>query len=186
MHGGALLTFLILLGASTVGCQRSVAPPAPPAAPDLAQRATPKPPGSDDFAHRSFGKPLTLQDAEAVLRQTRVFEFGGMPPKRQVQAFNTVFEQADAVSRFHSIAEGESAAGQLYALAALLLLDPAAAEPLKASLSVDSRKILVIDSDTSYEKPVRDLATMVERQEMGRWFRRIRDETTEYFAKLPQ
>lgn len=85
--------------------------------------------------------------------------------------------------RFRSIAGGGWAAGKLYALAALLLLDPAAAPPLRASLAVDSDKILVIDSDTSYEKPVRDLVNMVERQDMGRWFRRVRDETTEYSAK---
>jgi hypothetical protein len=66
-----------------------------------------------------------------------------MPPKRQVQAFNVVFEQAAAVGRFRSIAEGESPAGKLYGFAALLLLDPTAAEPLRVSLSVDERRILV-------------------------------------------
>jgi hypothetical protein len=180
MRVAGLFAFVILLGATTSACQGSSAPPAPPPAPD---RVPPKPPGRDDFAHRSFGHPLSLQNAEDVLRQTQVFEFGGMPPKRQVQSFNVVFEQADAVRRFRSIAGGEWAAGKLYALAALLLLDPDAAQPLRVSLSLDSRKILVIDSDTSYENPVRDLAIMVERQDMGRWFRRARDETTEYFAK---
>ena len=131
-----LLAFVILVGATTSACQQGVGPPAPPPPPDLTGRVLPKPPGSDDFAHRSFGHPLSLQDAEAVLRHTRVFEVGGMPPKRQVQAFNVVFEQADAVGRFRSIAEGESPAGTLYGFAALLLLDPTAAVPLRVSLSV--------------------------------------------------
>jgi len=183
MHGARLLAFVIFVGATTSACQQGVGPPAPPPKPDLTGRVLSKPPGSDDFAHRSFGHPLSLQDAEAVLRHTRVFEVGGMPPKRQVQAFNVVFEQADAVGRFRSIAEGESPAGTLYGFAALLLLDPTAAEPLRVSLSVDERRILVIESDTSYEKPVRDLAKMVEQRDMGRWFRRVRDETNEYFAK---
>lgn len=183
MQRPGLLTFVILVGASASACQRSADRPAPPAAPDIAHHAPPKPPGSDDFARRSVGHPLALQHAEAVLRQTRVFEFGGMPPKRQVQAFNVVFEQSDAARRFRSIAEGEWAAGRLYALAALLLLDPAAAQPLRASLSVDVGNILVVEGDTSYEQPVRDLAKVVERQDMGRSFRRARDETNDYFAK---
>src|SRR5947207_13123864 len=171
MHGARLLAFVIFVGATTSACQQGVGPPAPPPKPDLTGRVLSKQRGSDDFAHRSFGHPLSLQDAEAVLRHTRVFEVGGMPPKRQVQAFNVVFEQADAVGRFRSIAEGESPSGKLYGFAALLLLDPTAAEPLRVSLSVDERRILVIESDTSDEKPVRDLAKMVEQRDMGRWFR---------------
>ena len=183
MHGAGLLAFVILVGATTSACQQGVGPRAHPPPPDLTGRVLPKPPGSDDFAQRSFGHPLSLQDAEAVLRHTRVFEIGGMPPKRQVQAFNVVFEQADAVGRFRSIAEGESPAGKLYGFAALPLLDPTAAEPLRVSLSVDERGILVIESDTSYEKPMQDLAKMVEQRDMDRWFRRVRDERDEYFAK---
>jgi hypothetical protein len=183
MQSAGLLAFVILAGAVTSACQEGVGPPAPPPPPDLTRRVFPRPPGSDDFARRSFGHPLSLEDAEAVLRRTRVFEVGGMPPKRQVQAFNVIFEQADAIGRFRSIAEGESPAGKLYGFAALLLLDPAGAEPLRASLSADERRILVIDSDNSYEKPVQDLAKMIEQRDMGRWFRRVRDETNEYFAK---
>jgi hypothetical protein len=105
MHGAGLLAFVILVGATTSACQEGVGPPAPPPPPNLTGRVLPKPPGIDDFAHRSFGHPLSLPDAEAVLRHTRVFEVGGMPPKRQVQAFNVVFEQAEAVGRFRSIVE---------------------------------------------------------------------------------
>jgi len=44
---------------------------------------------------------------------------------------------------------------------------------LRVSLSVDEGGILVIESDTSYEKPVQDLAKMVEQRDMDRWFRRV-------------
>jgi len=94
--------------------------PTPPEPPDLTGQTASKLPGSDDFAHARFAYPLPLTDAEAVLRRTRVFAFGGMPPKRQVQAFNIVFEQADAASRFQSIGAAESPAGRLYAFAGLL------------------------------------------------------------------
>jgi len=145
----------------------------------------PKPRGSDDYARRSFGSPLSLQDAEAILRQTQVFEFGGMPPKRQVQAFNVLFEQTDAVSRFQRLAEIASPAGKLYALAGLLLLDRPAASRLQRTLAEESLAILVIDSDVIYEKPVRELADIVERRDMGTWFRRVRDETNAHYAKRP-
>jgi hypothetical protein len=183
MHRRVLLAFVILVGPITLACGGTDAARVPPEPPDLTGRVLPKPPGSDDFAHRSFDHPLSLQDAQAILRQTQVFEFGGMPPKRQIQAFNVVFEQAGAISRFQSIADGNWAAGRLYALAGVLLLDAQRAGPLRASLSLDRREILVMDSDTSYEKPVRELAAMVEQRNMGRWFRRVRDETTAYFAK---
>jgi hypothetical protein len=107
--------FLLLAAASACGAGDVV--PTPPPAPDLTRRPAPKLPGSDDFAERTFTEPLSLQDAEAVLKRTRVFGFGGMPPKRQVQAFNVVFEQSDAVARFRSLGTAASAAGQLYSLA---------------------------------------------------------------------
>jgi hypothetical protein len=125
--------FLLLAAASACGAGDVV--PTPPPAPDLTRRPAPKLPGSDDFAERTFTEPLSLQDAEAVLKRTRVFGFGGMPPKRQVQAFNVVFEQSDAVARFRSLGTAASAAGQLYSLAGLLLLDPAGAMLLRSALS---------------------------------------------------
>jgi len=54
---------------------------------------------------------------------------------------------------------------------------------LNVSLAADERRIVVIENDISYEKPVRDVATMVEQRDLGRWFRRVRDETNEYFAE---
>ncbi len=135
MRGGALFLFVTLLGSLTFACRGSESLPPPPLPPDLSGRVLPKPPGSEDFAHRGFGYPLSVEDAEAILRQTEVFEFGGMPPKRQVQAFNVVSEQPDAIPRFQSIADEGAVAGRLYALAGLLVLDAKAAERVRASLS---------------------------------------------------
>jgi len=90
MQRGILLSRVILMGAITLGCRKDDGAPARPEPPDLTGRVPSKPPGRDDYGRRSFDSPLSLQDAEAILRRTPVFEFGGMPPKRQVQAFNVV------------------------------------------------------------------------------------------------
>ena len=145
----------------------------------------PTPPGVDDHARRSFVYPLSVEDAQVILGQTEVFAFGGQPPKRQVQAFNVVFEQRDAVARFQRLAEAALPAGKLYAFAGLLLLDRTAAARLRRPLVEDSQVILVVDSDVAHQKPVRDLAVMVEDRDMGSWFRRARDETDAHYAKLP-
>ena len=115
----------------------------------------------------TFSEPLSLQDAEAILMRTKVFAFGGMPPKRQVQAFNVVFAQSDAVERFRSFGTAASAAGRLYSLAGLLLLDPAGAMRLRSELSEDASTILVRDSDVAYERQVSDIAEMVSRRRKG-------------------
>jgi len=74
-------------------------------------------------------------------------------------------------------------AGQLYALGGLLLLDHSAAGQLKRTLAEESEAILVFDDDVIYEKPASELAGLVERRDMGTWFRRVRDETNAHFAK---
>ena len=124
-----------------------------------------------------------MENAEAILRHTQIFAFGGMPPKRQVQAFNVLFEQPDAVSRFQHLAGIASPAGKLYALAALRLLDRPAASRLERMLVEESKTIMVFDSDVVWEKPVRELADMVERRDMGTQFRRTRDEVEAHYAK---
>lgn len=180
-----VLGAVILVGATVFGCRVTDSPPPPPQPPDLTGRVLPKPRGIDDFARRSFAYPLSLEDAEAILRRTQIFEFGGQPPKRQVQAFNVVFEEPDAVSRFQRLGETALPAGKLYALAGLLLLDRTAAGRLQRSLANDSQEILVFDSDVAGEKPASELAGIVERRDMGTWFRRVRDETDAYYAKHP-
>lgn len=185
MRPEVLRGLALVVAVIAVGCGETAGAPEPPAAPDLAGRVAPQLPGSNDYARRSFASPLSVEDAEAILRQTQVFEFGGMPPKRQVQAFNVVFEQRDAASRFQRLGEAALPAGKLYALAGLLLLDQAAAARLQHSLAEDSQTILVFDSDVGYETPVRDLALMVGVRDMGEWFRRVRDETNAHYAKSP-
>lgn len=184
MKRGIFLSTLILLGAIALGCRGHDDLPTPPPPPDLTkQRAIPSPPGSDDYAHRSFESPLSVQDAEAILHRTQVFAFGGMPPKRQVQAFNVLFEQPDAVARFQHLAEAASSAGKLYALAGLQLLDRPAASRLRRTLAEESRKIVVFDSDVVWQKPVGELAGIVERRDMGTRFRKGRDEVNAHYAK---
>lgn len=129
-----------------------------------------------------FASVSELADAEAILHQTQVFAFGGMPPKRQVQAFNVVFEQPDAVSRLHRLAGAASAAGRLYALAGLLLLDRPAAVRLQGTLAADPQRIMVVDADVYYKKPISGLAATIERRDAGTWFRQVRDETMAYYA----
>jgi hypothetical protein len=107
-----------------------------------------------------------------------------MPPKRQVQAFNVVFEQSDAVARFRSLGTAASAAGQLYSLAGLLLLDPAGALLLRSDLSQNANTILIRDSDVVYERQVKDVADMVEQQALGVLFRRARAEVNAYFTDI--
>jgi hypothetical protein len=177
------LIAVVLIGAITLGCRQTDNSPPLPAPPDLTRRDIPKPPGMDDYAHRRFATPLSLQDAEAILRQTQIFAFGDMPPKRQVQAFNVLLEQRDAVSRFQRLAESASPAGKLYALAGLLLLDRPAAAKVQQTLARESQVILVFDSDVALRKPVSELAAMVVRRKMGTAFRRVRDETNAYYAK---
>jgi hypothetical protein len=79
---------------------------------------------------------------------------------------NVVFEQSDAVSRFQLLAESASSAGKLYALAGLRLLDHSAAGRLQRTLGEESKAILVFDSDVVSEKPVSELAGLVERRDM--------------------
>jgi hypothetical protein len=183
MTRGIFLSTLILLSVITLGCRGNDDLPTPPARPDLTKRVVPPPPGSDDYAHHSFASPLSVPDAEAILRQTQVFAFGGMRPKRQVQAFNVLFEQPDAVSRFQHLAETASSAGKLYALAGLQLLDRPAAGRLQRTLAEESQKIVVFDSDIVWEKPVSELAGLVERRDMATQFRRTSDEVNAHYAK---
>ena len=81
------------------------------------------------------------------------------------------------------LAEIASPAGKLYALAGLQLLDRLAASRLERMLAEESKRIVVFDSDVVWEKPVRELADIVERRDMGTQFRRMRDEVEAHYAK---
>lgn len=87
-----------------------------------------------------------MRPRHRMLTRTEIFEFGEMPPKRQVQAFNVVFEQPDAARRFQRIGKNAQPSGRLSAVAGLLLLDHSAAEHLLVVLSNSPERILMFDS----------------------------------------
>jgi hypothetical protein len=166
----------------TASCEWTAPDPPPP---PVRWAAPPPPPGHGDFALYSFDHPLTLRNAEAVLTYTRIFG-PGRPWARQVQAFNVVLDEPDASARFQRVARSAQPAGKLYALAALRLLDPSAAEPVRAALAADTAEILVLEGDTVRRESPGILADEIARQQMGEAFRRVRDETNDHFARQPR
>ena len=102
------------------------------------------------MAGRTLGSTRTgVGRFAAVLQRTRVFAFGGMPPERQVQAFDGIVDQPDAAARFRAIIQVDSNAGKLDALAALRVLDPAAGRSLQAALVSNDRTLLAFDHDVA-------------------------------------
>jgi hypothetical protein len=143
-----------------------------------------RPTTGGDFAHRSYASPLSVESAEVILVCTTRFEFGGMPPKRQAQAFNVVFEQADAVARFQSIAAKAGPAGRLYAFAALQILAKSDADTLAADLARDTRAVLVQDSDVIVgPRPASAVVDLVRSKRIGDDFRRERDAIAAHYNK---
>lgn len=124
-------------------------------------------PGQGDFARGSFRAPLSVEDAEQILLHTRVFEVGGMPPKRQVQAFNVLLDQPDARARFESIAIHAETAGKLYALCALLQLNPEPATALASDLANGGATLLVWDWDVGGSKPAAELVVLIRKRPLG-------------------
>ena len=87
-----------------------------------------------DIANGWLKSPLPAGDARHILLQTKLFALGDMPPKRQVQAFNDIFEQPDVAATFRYISERAEPAGRLYAFAALSMLAPPEAAALRETL----------------------------------------------------
>ena len=138
--------------------------------------------GAGDFARRSFASPLSIEDAEQILFRTRVFEFGGMPPKLQVQAFNVLFDQPDAVARFKTVADRGELAGKLYAFCALSMLDEQTARMVTAALSRDQTRVLVIDSDDIRGfMTAAEVVALVQQRQLGPRIRSDKEETQKYF-----
>ena len=153
---------------------------------DAALGADPRcvPTKGHDFAHRPYAVPLSVTDAELILVCTTRFAFGAMPPKRQGQAFNVLFEQPDAIARFQSVAAKAGPAGRLYTLAALRLLAAAEAERLAQGLALEKRQVLVQDSDVILGPRVAsDLVALVKSRQIGEEFRRDRDVIAAYYNK---
>jgi hypothetical protein len=113
----------VVLIIALAGCTDSTRPPNPRRPDLLAGRVLP-PPWADDVASSAFGFPLSVADAERILTRTKIFALGEMPPKRQVQGFNVLLDQTDALERFRQMIADAEPAGQLYALAALTMLSP--------------------------------------------------------------
>jgi hypothetical protein len=95
---------------------------------------------------------MPVDEAERLLRCTKIFAVGGMPDKKPVQAFNVLFEEPDATTRFRTLAVQGQTAGRLYALAALLLLDPTEGNRAAQELSRQSDTVTVQDSDVEYRR----------------------------------
>ncbi len=158
--------------------------PAPPSSvPPPPPYAGPRPPGVGDFARQSFRAPLSVDDAERILIRTSLFEFGNMPPKRQVQAFNLLLDQPDAVARFHSIAARGETAGKLYALCAFLALNSRESITLESSLSNDGTRLQVFDSDVVRLMTAAEAVLLIRQRDVIGWMRREKEETTRYFVK---
>jgi hypothetical protein len=143
-----------------------------------------RPPGADDFASGVFAFPLTPVDAEQILVRTRIFAFGEMPPKRQVQAFNVLMDLPDAVVRFRRILPQAKPAGELYAFAALTTLAPSEAEPLARTLSARQDQLLVYNSDVVQNSSVRDMMTLILTRHVVEEWRARRESTNEYFREV--
>jgi hypothetical protein len=127
---------------------------------------------------------LSVGDAEQILRRTKVFEFGGMPPKRQVQAFNLLLDQSDAQSRFERIAARGETAGKLYALSAFFALQTEKSAALAAALAENLEEVLVIDSDVvrGWQRPA-DVVILIRNRRLWERMRHDKRETAKYFDK---
>jgi hypothetical protein len=134
-----------------------------------------------DFASGTFRYPLTPVDAEQILVRTRIFALGEMPPKRQVQAFNVLLDQADALVRFRRIGVKRGYAGQLYALAALTMLEPSDAAQVARTLAETDAEILVYDSDVIRQSQLRDVVWLITERHVGEECRTLRESTDDYF-----
>src|SRR5712664_1887189 len=168
----------VVLGAVLItGCSQSPGPPVPPPS-----RSVTEVPGAGDFARQPFASPLSIEDAEQILVRTRVFEFGGMPPKRQVQAFNVLLDQPDAVARLKRVSDRGELAGRLYALCALSTLDKQVARTLAVALGQDQTRVLVIDSDVIRGSMTSaEVVVLIQQQQLGPGMRSEKEETAKYF-----
>jgi hypothetical protein len=125
-----------------------------------------------------------VADAEQILLRTLIFALGEMPPKRQVQAFNVLLDQPDALARFRQIWPRAEAGGQLYVLAALRMKEQSDARLFARALSGRQDEVVVYDSDVIDRHRVSDLVGLVMTRNVGAECRRLRASTEEYFREL--
>jgi hypothetical protein len=136
----------------------------------------------DDFAHQKFATPLSLGDAEQILLQTEIFAFNG--PSHQVQAWNVVFDQHDAVARFQSLVSKARVAGQLYAFCALSSLEPVDAENAVTRISALKGNVRVAESDMAYYRTSAALLDLIRSRRLWERFRADKDKTNQWFIEL--
>jgi hypothetical protein len=156
--------------AFSAGCvQSSSDVPKPPAI----RTDPPLPPGASDISNRPFAKPPSVADAEETLLLTEIFQYGDL--SRQIQSFNAVWDQRDAAQRFRSLAGRARWAGQLYALSALTILEPAEAERAAQRLSTVEARILAYASDWGGERPVAELVSLIRERKLAERFRSLKE-----------
>jgi len=172
------MAIVAALLASVVGCssEKTEIPTPPPR-----ETGPPPPPFSSDISHQRFRSPLAVRDAERILLETEVFEHGSLA--RQIHAFNVLLDQPDAVERFQVIAERARLPGQLYALCAFELVDPARAEALASRLGKVTNLVYVNQSDWGREQPVSEAVTLIRKRKLADAFRKQKAEVYRHFGK---
>jgi len=176
------LVVLAVASASMLGCGAPTSDSLPEVPPPAPVRPPP-PPGTGDISRGRFEWPLSAASAEAILLKTELFEYGGMPYKRQVQAFNVIFDQPDALPRFRHLALNAEPAGRLYAFCALSELNFAEAVALRDQLAAMDEKIVTFDHDWVRNLPVREVVDLIVVRHLLHDFRQARDEVNEYFRR---
>jgi hypothetical protein len=165
----------------TIACGDPVSlpPVPPPTAPGQSGS-----PGHRDVSVQSFLAPLSVADAEYILRRTEIFAFGNMAPKRQVQAVTVLLEQPDAPERLRAIAARAGTAGKLYVLAAMLALDLDDWVSLEAELSSSQAEVNVRDSDV-WEGPqaAADVVQFIRDRQLWKQMRSEKAAADRYYEK---
>lgn len=165
-----LAVLIAMMSTMSSGCGPSGADlPAPPAL----RNDPPLPPGTADISNRSFTRPLSVADAEQILMLTEIFQYG--TSTWQVRAYNTVYEQPDAIARFRVVAERARWAGQLYAFSALTILQPDGSTHLGRRLAAIEAQTLVYDGDWGGERRVADLVNVIQERKLGEELRSLRE-----------
>ena len=155
-------------------------PPAPPGPPPPGRGL--EAPWAHDFAHQSFASPLSVVDAQEILIRTDIFEFGTMPPKRQVQALNALLDQSDALLQFETVLRRGNLAGRLYAMCGFLLLKAQRGTSLRSALDTEHARILVIEHDVIRgSMTVADIVGLVQQEQSCGAMRADGAEAVKYF-----
>ena len=170
----------------TIGCGDPTTVPAVSAPYSTGGQTTasvPPPLPFETFA--DLPSPLSGDNAEQILIRAKSFAFGGMPLKRQVEAYNVVFDQPDNLSRFESIAIRAQAAGRLYAFCGLTALKTDRARTLAAELVKDPEVLLVRSSDQGLSQTSAQLIDDIQKYGVCDQMRAQRREVFAYFAAVP-